>query len=159
MEAKTIRYIIYCLYTSTLIYLVFISGDDHRHLNPFSLDNHVNLVPGKEKYHFFTHEELWYGWNRRFYIKEIIANFLLLAPVPFFLVWGEGWRRGGKVILFALGISFSIEFTQFILGIGSADIDDLMLNTSGAAVATLFAIKLKKSTFWPRVQSIFQLPA
>ena len=70
---------------------------------------------------------------------NIFGNILLFVPLGLFLPLF--WRYFGRAkctILFGFGVSLSIELIQLIAG-GVTSVDDLILNTAGAAVGFALA--------------------
>jgi glycopeptide antibiotics resistance protein len=45
--------------------------------------------------------------------------------------------RFGRITIASLGISLAIEVMQYIMAVGAADIDDLILNTLGGILGFL----------------------
>ena len=69
----------------------------------------------------------------------IAGNAALLAPLGFLLpLFWRYFGRAKRTILFGFGVSLSIELIQLIAG-GVTSVDDLMLNTAGAAVGFALA--------------------
>lgn len=70
---------------------------------------------------------------------NIAGNAALLAPLGLLLplFWGY-FGRAKRTILFGFGVSLSIELIQLIAG-GVTSVDDLLLNTAGAAVGFALA--------------------
>jgi glycopeptide antibiotics resistance protein len=68
------------------------------------------------------------------YGSDIIGNVLLFIPLSFFLVFWLSRKEFKRVILVAIATSILIETIQFIFEIGVADIDDVILNVTGAAI-------------------------
>lgn len=69
-----------------------------------------------------------------FGIWQLIGNLLLLAPVGFLLPAAVPGARTSVVIGLALVLACGIELVQWLLPTGRmADIDDVWLNTMGAA--------------------------
>ena len=65
---------------------------------------------------------------------NIAGNLALLAPLGFLLpLFWRYFNRAGRTILFAAGLSLSIELIQLVAG-GVTSVDDLILNTAGAAI-------------------------
>jgi glycopeptide antibiotics resistance protein len=132
--------VLYAFYILSVLHLVFISGNDHRHLDLFSFENTFAYLPFQDKYQFFASGEIWSFNNSKFFAKEVFGNLLLLAPLAVILLI-EGVRSTRKIVFITFLSSFSIELVQYISGIGHADVDDLILNTSGAFVG-IFAVRL-----------------
>ena len=70
---------------------------------------------------------------------NIAGNAALLAPLGFLLpLFWRYFGRAKRTILFGFGVSLSIELIQIIAG-GVTSVDDLILNTAGAAVGFALA--------------------
>jgi glycopeptide antibiotics resistance protein len=68
-------------------------------------------------------------------VIQIVGNLLVLAAFGFVTGHG-GWARFGRVVLVAAAGSTSIEAAQYLLALGRvASVDDVLLNTAGAALA------------------------
>lgn len=64
---------------------------------------------------------------------NIVGNLALLAPLGFLLpLFWSCFSKARHTILFSAGLSLSIELIQLIAG-GVTSVDDLILNTAGAA--------------------------
>ena len=76
------------------------------------------------------------------YLMEAAAvnalNFILFIPVGLLLGFGFKKITWKKVLLIGLGISFSIEFLQFIFKRGLCEVDDLIHNLIGCVIGFLF---------------------
>lgn len=126
-------------YFAVLGYIVFFA---RRRKFPVAEENRINLVPFKknmallEKHLALTHENLYY------FYPDLAGNFLLFLPFPFCTFLLTGIRNRRFLLLLAFLTSFSIECIQYILHIGVADIDDILLNTLGALTGTLFVKKM-----------------
>ncbi|TGA96666.1 VanZ family protein [Sporolactobacillus shoreae] len=93
----------------------------------------VNLVPLNTIIDQFSHYP-----SADYALKQIFGNIIVLAPLCFFLLYFRRIRvRHAFLVLFLY--SLSIEFLQFLSDLflwqrRAADIDDVILNTLGAAV-------------------------
>lgn len=66
-------------------------------------------------------------------ISNILGNILIFAPLGYFLPFlYRGFRKIYMVFLAGLILSLFFEISQYICYLGSADIDDVVLNVSGA---------------------------
>ena len=67
--------------------------------------------------------------------SNIAGNVCIFAPLGYFLplLW-KPFRRFWRVMLTALGVSLFFEVSQYVCYLGSADVDDLLLNTLGACL-------------------------
>lgn len=83
---------------------------------------------------------------------NIGGNFILLLPLGFLLpLFWLYFAKAKRTILFAFGLSLSIELIQLVAG-GVTSVDDLMLNTAGAALGFALAKLLLRACprFAPR---------
>ena len=96
------------------------------------IDNSLNLVPFKTislyidnlSYHVLTKENI---------IYNLIGNFICMMPLGLFLpLLFKCEQRFKTYLKTILCITLSIELIQFITTSGSCDIDDIILNASGA---------------------------
>lgn len=84
----------------------------------------LNLIP------FYSFSEDWLMGERKKY-TQIIANIIMFIPIGFITpVTFKKARKLWKTAVYMAVFSFLIEFIQYFIG-RSADIDDLLLNTSG----------------------------
>ena len=121
--------------TATFLDWVIICLLDGRAI--FATEHSLNLIP----FRFIT--ETW-DMGVRKQITQTIANILMFLPLGFiFPVAFKKARTVYKTTICMLLFSFLIEFVQYFIG-RSADIDDLILNTSGAMLGYFLFYKLSK---------------
>jgi glycopeptide antibiotics resistance protein len=118
--------------------------------NPYIQSNLVNLVPFKTIYETFTRPIF-----AMVTIIQIFGNALMLAPFSFSLLYLKMTERIKTAIVLTFLLSLGIEVIQFLLsfinsaflygeGSGrSTDVDDIILNTIGGVIGSLFYILLK----------------
>ena len=144
---KALKAIIYITYAAALLYIVFVGGNEYRHFRPFSFEKPFALSPFQQKLgyiksgHFEDRNEV------RNMIEDVVGNLLLLVPFSFILVLGEN-KSGRKALLITFLTSVFIETTQYLFALGQADIDDVILNTSGALMGILLALYIKHHSAW-----------
>ena len=89
-----------------------------------------------------------------FYVN-LFGNILLFIPFSIILLTTFKINKLKLILLWAALLSTSIEVTQYIFQVGFPDIDDVILNVTGAAIGFFFyklflqlnfAPLLKKST-------------
>jgi len=123
-------------YFSVLFYIFFLA---RRRPRP-TFNRHIfphNIIPLKHKfedaalYHAMSAIE---KWN---FITDLVGNIILFIPLPFFLALVFNVKSTTKLLLIAFLISFMVETCQYVLGIGVADIDDVILNTLGASMGAV----------------------
>ena len=137
IKRKSLSYLFATIYAVTLIYIVFFS---RRRRGMHTLFNYrsANLIPFKNKILYLSaHDYVLRGNIGYSFYSDLFGNILLFAPLPFFLSQLAGINSFRKTVAVSAVTSFTIEIIQFISGIGIADIDDLILNTTGACLGFL----------------------
>ncbi len=86
--------------------------------------------------------------NYGYFIVNFFGNIAMFLPIGLFLPMLCPKCSFGKTLLIGLGISLLIELCQIPLGRGT-DIDDLWLNTLGAALG--YALFLLALRIWPKL--------
>ena len=89
----------------------------------------VNLLPGASIIDVF-------GADYRNALENVLGNIMLFLPIGFLAVILVG-RRVALVTAASCALSIGIELTQLGLGYRWVDIDDVLLNTTGALVGAL----------------------
>ncbi|MGH3333458.1 MAG: VanZ family protein [Nocardioidaceae bacterium] len=92
----------------------------------------VNLVPGAGI------ESALSNANRGLGILNLLGNVLMFAPIGFLFVVVVR-RSIGQAVAVVAALSLFIETAQYVVG-RAADIDDVLLNTTGALVGATFAV-------------------
>ncbi len=74
-------------------------------------------------------------WLIRGAVTNLLGNILLFIPLGLLppLLWSWS-RKLWKTLLLAAGIMTAIELLQMFLLVGTCDVDDLILNVTGAAI-------------------------
>jgi glycopeptide antibiotics resistance protein len=72
-------------------------------------------------------------FNLEIIIINLLGNLLIFTPMGFLLpLLSKKFRKARKVVCVGFFSSLAVETIQFIFRVGSADVDDLILNTLGA---------------------------
>ena len=94
----------------------------------------------------FDNPTIWYGpWT------NTIGNFLLFMPLgASLLALGQNLPRvrlglGGTIVA-GTALSLGIEVAQYVFALGFSDVDDLVFNTLGTAVAAFFMSRVSKES-------------
>jgi glycopeptide antibiotics resistance protein len=104
------------------------------------IDIFVNLVPFKTIKRFFN---AFGRINSRYLIYNLLGNLICLMPLS--LLLPKIYKVQNKFFIFTITIlltTLAIEVTQLITCTGFFDIDDIILNASGALIAYLI-LKIK----------------
>lgn len=114
------------LYFSILIYIFFFARR-RRH----NIYNEINLVPFKN---IIPEAEPVHEFGSLNYDSNLIGNILIFIPFSFILIEGFKLRKFSTIILITFIVSFTVELLQYIFKVGVADINDIILNTTGAGI-------------------------
>ncbi len=127
----------------SLLFLAYLSGVLSMTIIPserFGLNNTISLlnyIPGKNTLHDFKvnwYARSWFNW--KIYFGNLLGNIVMFIPLGAFLklLYNYSFR---KTVFIAFLAAFCIELTQYIQHLfhyyRDVDIDDVMLNTLGAA--------------------------
>lgn len=142
---KRARYLkIYLLgYTIALASFVFSSSRSNVLIEQGIMSREYNLIPFNSIVNLFQSQ-----LGLRFAIYNIVGNFLMLTPLAILLPMIHDKFKNTKTFLLVVGATcLLIEITQYISGLGSCDIDDFILNVSGAFLLFLAIEKTKGHIF------------
>lgn len=118
--------ILFFIYLSYLFYLVFLSSYYGRTL----LHRNYNIIPFKTigEFLFFNH-------NMRDILRNIGGNIAAFLPMGFlFPLAFSKMNKGTKVFTVILAATLFIEISQFVFGVGTCDVDDVILNFIGGVI-------------------------
>ena len=122
------------LYAVGMLYLLFFRG------NPFSAvplpHPDVNLIPFRTmRRYLYCLTPPWRLHNVRWAIINFFGNVILFLPLGFLppLLW-KWARKLPRTLLFSLAVMTTVEVLQMLLRVGVCDVDDLILNVTGAAI-------------------------
>lgn len=101
----------------------------------------INMVPFATLKSQF--ETLLFGGKDRYVILNLLANFFVLMPLPILINLSNSKIKGIYPLLISLAVTISIEFLQYFVG-RSVDIDDVILNMTGAVIGYIIYIIIKK---------------
>ena len=139
MNQKRIGYLIGVCYCITFIYFLFFA-DFRKNIYP-----NVNLIPFSTIVKIIR--EYW-NYDKLYIILNIGGNLFLLFPIPLFFNLKISYK---KLLVFSFLLPIFIELIQYISKTGSADIDDVLLNSLGYILGCIFYQKTK--LFLPKSES------
>lgn len=76
-------------------------------------------------------------WDRFIYL--FAGNIIWFMPLGMYVQYRQAKRGILRAAAFGFGLSFLIETMQYIFGTGISELDDLILNTAGAALGALLS--------------------
>ena len=146
MKVKTVKKcvaILFVIYVIALIYVLFLDNRQRfgmflMEITPFSkqhFEMFLNLIPFKTEIDYFK-QLAEHTVNTRTVVMNIGVNLILFLPMGMALpvLFENKFNKLWEIIVFVAVIVIICEAIQFITVRGSADIDDVILNTVGAAV-------------------------
>ncbi|MBD5500926.1 MAG: VanZ family protein [Lachnospiraceae bacterium] len=130
-NAIKILFVIYML--SILRITIFRSGISFEHL----LEGRINISLFQSYVPLLETGD----WIRIVYL--FVGNIIWFIPFGMYLQWCGKWKLKG-IIMMGFCFSLFIEVMQYVLGTGISELDDLILNTAGAAIGA-WIIKNKRN--------------
>ena len=134
-------WVLFILYMISLSYFLFFA----EYLGRFQCahtDYEYNLMPFREISRFMKYRGL-LGFQA--VVLNLAGYVLGFVPFGFFIPVvsrrGRIWRNA---VLMGFGFSLCMELTQLIFKIGSFDVDDILLNTTGSILGYLAYWKVQK---------------
>ena len=103
---------------------------------------HANFIP------FFT-IKLYLNTRLRaeYSFENLIGNIVLFIPLGILLpLLFKGTRALWKILIISFLVSLAFEVIQLITVLGSFDVDDILLNTTGGVIGYLFFKLFKPKT-------------
>lgn len=136
-EKMRIFHILAFLYGLMMLFLLFFRTPMASPLPyPVKLRQHLNLVPLRVIKNYIR---IFSRPANRIFLPYALTNFLgnivLFIPMGFFppVLW-DTKRKFWKTVGFVLSVMIPAELLQMLLLVGTCDVDDLILNVSGAAM-------------------------
>lgn len=123
----------------------------------FDIDTILNIIHDRDELPY-TRVNLVPFQTIRFYLlsgrvpfavsaRNLLGNILAFMPIGLLIPLLRQDLSLGFTFLFGLAISVGIEITQYYTGLGSADIDDVILNVIGTMSISLFLCFLDAIVF------------
>lgn len=138
MKNKFFTKVFFTLYVAILLYILFARYGNNFSMSVTDITNRlstsVNLKP------FYTIgsylKALENGNVSSSVVKNnLLGNFLLFMPLPFFVYAFSKYKNVLWVITLTALTVIAVEIIQIVTGLGSLDVDDFILNVSGALIA------------------------
>ena len=148
--------VLFVLYVLGVLFILFFARVNRGELYHWELFSEEHLADRLQCIPFATVHRFWVKLNAQsinlqFVVRNIAVNLLLFVPMGAMLpmLFPKRFGRFWKTILFIVLFVFILEILQFLTFYGSADVDDLIFNTFGAAVGYFLyymGSKIKKSS-------------
>lgn len=133
---SVILYVFFIFYILFLIKLLFLSRVSLLDLfnSQRTISRSINLIPFHSIIEFMSGSS---SNLRKFAFSNVAGNIEIFIPLGAYLVLLKKDKRVAINILFIFLISLFAEVIQGLLGIGTADIDDVILNCLGGLIGIL----------------------
>lgn len=124
---------VFVVYAIVLLKLLLFS-------RPAGVEQRMNLIPFATISHYLFNDA---ATVQRFALGNVVGNIVAFAPLGVFLPLLR--RRTGiwTNLFIVVCASVAVEVVQGVFGLGSSDIDDVILNTLGGLVGILFFTALR----------------
>lgn len=135
---QRLGWVAFAAYVILLIYLLFFAEEYGRYFT-VEREYRYNFVPFAEIRRFWMYRE---QLGTFAFLSNIAGNIIGFLPFGFMLpIVAEKMRSGFLIIMSGFALSMTVELIQLATKVGCFDVDDLILNTLGAAIGyLLFAI-------------------
>ena len=127
--------ILFVLYVFFIIYFLIFS-DWYGRTGVYT-DYHYNLVLFKEIKRFWEYRDQ-VGFFAMF--TNLFGNVIIFIPFGFFLPMASRRRSLSATVFYSFGLSLCVETFQLISKVGSFDVDDILLNTTGSVLGYLLFV-------------------
>ena len=131
---RTLGTILFILYVLALIYFLFFS-EEYGRAAMEERQYRYNLIPFVEIRRFWVYRK---QLGLMAVVTNLFGNVIGFLPFGFILpVILDKMRSGWLIVLAGFGLSVTVEVIQLITKVGCFDVDDMILNTAGAALGYL----------------------
>ena len=136
---KLVFFILLIAYALIMVLLLFFIGRTQRNFSD------ISLVPFETTKKFFGLLRSDIFKDRWFAAKNLAGNILMFIPLGFLppMIW-KSMRKPWICLPVCAAVILLIETVQYFTRLGTADIDDLMLNMIGAGAGFAIAILILK---------------
>ena len=147
-QGKINLYLYLFIYLTALFGFVFSNARGSDMTNSNIMHYNYNLIPFKSIVEVINGD-----LGLKFAIYNIIGNFLMLTPLSLLLpLINNKFKKISKFTIIISVLGLSIELIQYVTNIGSFDIDDFILNLTGAIVFYILIYKTKLEKY---IENIF----
>ena len=132
-KRQKLGWVLFILYLCLLAYFMFFSESfgrtDQKRYYAY------NLVPFLEIGRYFKHYRV---LGFQIFMINIVGNIAAFVPFGFILpIISRRSRKWYNTVMFGFVFSLILETLQLVCRVGSFDVDDMLLNTLGAAIGFL----------------------
>ena len=126
---RAVGKVLFLLYVAFLIYFLFLAEWYGR--TGISEEYRYNLELFREIKRFITYREQLGAFA---VFANLAGNIIIFVPYGFFISVAGRSRGFFKTLFFSMSLSLCVEIIQLFTRVGSFDVDDILLNTTGGVV-------------------------
>ena len=135
-KKQKMGWVLFIVYMAAVVYFMFFAESFDR--PDVRQEYHYNLILFREIKRFIIYRD-------QLGMKAVFLNAVGFMPFGFFLpIVSRRSRRWYNTVLFGFSFSLAIEITQLVWKVGSFDVDDILLNTIGAALGFIVYRKVQR---------------
>ncbi len=130
--------ILFTLYVAVLLFILFARYKDNFSLSLADFTNRLSTAVNLKPFHTIaSYLKAFENGNVSMAVvrNNLLGNFLLFMPYPLFISALSKCKNTFWIMLVTILTVVSVEMIQIITGLGSLDVDDIILNVSGALIA------------------------
>ena len=130
--------ILFTLYVAVLLFILFARYKDNFSLSLADFTNRLSTAVNLKPFHTIaSYLKAFENGNVSMAVvrNNLLGNFLLFMPYPLFISALSKCKNTFGIMFVTILTVVSVEMIQIITGLGSLDVDDMILNVSGALIA------------------------
>jgi len=131
--------VLFVIYLIVLVYLLFFAEGYGR---TASSEMRYNFIPFHEIKRYLTHIDRIGPW---LVFINVFGNILIFLPFGYLVSFF--WRKKNfiavKAFFLTMFFSCAIECTQLVTRVGSCDVDDVILNTTGGFIGSILYLLIR----------------
>ena len=142
-KVKKIIAILFALYFVALVYVLFLHNTYRYDFNAIGINNYfskehmqmINIIPFKTIFGYFQRLAE-YTINTDIVVRNLFVNLILFLPMGMAIpvLCENRINRFWEFLIFIIITTFFVEIIQFFTMRGTADIDDIILNSIGGCI-------------------------
>ncbi len=144
---QKLGWLLFTAYLLLLVYFLFFAEGFGRTSRP--QDTYAyNLEPFKEIRRFWVYRDI---VGIRSFLLNVVGNVVGFVPGGFFLpIVSRRSKKWYNTLIISFGFSLCVETVQLVWKVGSFDVDDIMLNVTGAVLGYILYRIVQKMRSWHR---------
>ena len=144
---QKLGWLLFVAYLLLLVYFLFFAEGFGRTSRPQDAYAY-NLEPLKEIRRFWVYRDT---VGIRSFLLNVVGNIVGFVPGGFFPpIVSRRSKKWYNTFLISFGFSLSVETVQLVFKVGSFNVDDIILNVTGAVIGYILYQIVQKARSWHR---------